>query len=101
MPSEKVLELKKQKVADLSAQLKNACAGVVVDYKGINVADDTKLRKELREAGVHYAVVKNTLLHLAVQDAGLQELDNVLSGTTAIALSEDDYVAPASKMWIG
>ena len=95
MPSEKVLELKKQKVADLSAQLKNACAGVVVDYKGINVADDTKLRKELREAGVHYAVVKNTLLHLAVQDAGLQELDNVLSGTTAIALSEDDYVAPA------
>ena len=85
MPSEKVLELKKQKVADLSAQLKNACAGVVVDYKGINVADDTKLRKELREAGVHYAVVKNTLLHLAVQDAGLQELDNVLSGTTAIA----------------
>ena len=87
MPSEKVLELKKQKVADLSAQLKNACAGVVVDYKGINVADDTKLRKELREAGVHYAVVKNTLLHLAVQDAGLQELDNVLSGTTAIALS--------------
>ena len=61
MPSEKVLELKKQKVADLSAQLKNACAGVVVDYKGINVADDTKLRKELREAGVHYAVVKNTL----------------------------------------
>ncbi len=95
MPREKVLELKKQKVADLSAQLKNACAGVVVDYKGINVADDTKLRKELREAGVHYAVVKNTLLHLAVQDAGLQELDNVLSGTTAIALSEDDYVAPA------
>ena len=82
MPSEKVLELKKQKVADLSAQLKNACAGVVVDYKGINVADDTRLRKELREAGVHYAVVKNTLLHLAVQDAGLQELDNVLSGTT-------------------
>ena len=65
MPSEKVLELKKQKVADLTEQLKNACAGVVVDYKGINVADDTKLRKELREAGVHYAVVKNTLLHLA------------------------------------
>ncbi|HIT53234.1 MAG TPA: 50S ribosomal protein L10 [Candidatus Fimivicinus intestinavium] len=95
MPSEKVLEQKKQKVAQLTEQLKNACAGVVVDYKGINVADDTKLRKELREAGVHYAVVKNTLLHLAVQDAGLTGLDEVLSGTTAIALSEDDYVAPA------
>ena len=95
MPSEKVLEQKKQKVAQLTEQLKNACAGVVVDYKGINVADDTQLRKELREAGVHYAVVKNTLLHLAVQDAGLTGLDEVLSGTTAIALSEDDYVAPA------
>ena len=95
MPSEKVLEQKKQKVAQLTEQLKNACAGVVVDYKGINVANDTKLRKELREAGVHYAVVKNTLLHLAVQDAGLTGLDEVLSGTTAIALSEDDYVAPA------
>ena len=95
MPSEKVLEQKKQKVAQLTEQLKNACAGVVVDYKGINVADDTKLRKELREAGVHYAVVKNTLLHLAGQDAGLTGLDEVLSGTTAIALSEDDYVAPA------
>ena len=53
MPSEKVLEQKKQIVADLTEQLKNSVAGVIVDYKGVNVADDTKLRKELREAGVH------------------------------------------------
>ena len=58
MPSTAVLERKKQMVADLSERIKNSCAGVVVDYKGINVEDDTKLRKELREAGVEYTVVK-------------------------------------------
>ena len=56
MPSTAVLERKKQMVADLSERIKNSCAGVVVDYKGINVEDDTKLRKELREAGVDYTV---------------------------------------------
>ena len=65
MPSEKVLEMKKQQVADLKARFEGACAGVLVDYKGISVADDTVLRKELREAGVQYTVSKNTLLHLA------------------------------------
>ena len=62
MPSAKVLEQKKQSVVQLTEKLKNAAAGVVVDYKGITVADDTKLRKELREAGIEYTVVKNTLL---------------------------------------
>ena len=62
MPSEKILEQKKQAVADLAEKIKGSCAGVLVEYKGINVADDTKLRKELREAGVSYSVVKNTLL---------------------------------------
>ncbi len=95
MPSEKVLEMKKQAVAELTEKLKGACAGVIVDYKGISVADDTKLRAELREAGVEYKVVKNTLLHLAAQEAGLSEIDSVLEGTTAIAVSTDDYVAAA------
>ena len=57
MPSEKILEQKKQAVADLAEKIKGSCAGVLVEYKGINVADDTKLRKELREAGVDYMVV--------------------------------------------
>lgn len=83
MPSEKILQQKKEIVAKLSEQLKNSVAGVVVDYKGITVADDTKLRKELREAGVEYAVVKNSLLSLAVKEAGLEGLDAVLTGTTA------------------
>lgn len=95
MPSEKVLEQKKQIVSDLTEKLKKASAGVIVDYKGINVADDTKLRKELREAGVEYAVVKNTLLRFAVQAAGLEGVEPVLEGTTALAVSENDCVAAA------
>ena len=71
MPSEKILEQKKALVASLSDKLKNSCAGVIVNYKGINVSDDTKLRKELRESGVEYFVVKNTLLQIAAKEAGL------------------------------
>ncbi len=95
MPSEKVLEQKKQQVAELTEILKNSVAGVVVDYKGINVADDTALRKELREAGVKYSVVKNTLLGLAAKGAGLDDLTKVLEGTTAIAVSPEDHTAAA------
>ena len=82
MPSTAVLEMKKQQVAALSDRIKNSCAGVVVDYKGITVSDDTQLRHELREAGVHYTVVKNTLLGRAAEAA-------------AIATCDDDYVASA------
>lgn len=95
MPSQVVLEQKKQVVAELSERLKASCAGVIVDYRGINVIDDTKLRKELREAGVEYTVVKNTLLKLALENTELNGLDTVLEGTTAIATSADDYVAAA------
>ena len=95
MPSTVVLEKKKAQVAALSDRIKNSCAGVVVDYKGINVEDDTKLRKELREAGVNYTVVKNSILARAAEALGL-ELDNsVIEGTTAIATCDDDYVAAA------
>lgn len=95
MPSEKVLELKKQQVANLKERLAGSCAGVLVDYKGISVADDTKLRKELREANVDYTVVKNTLLRLAIDGTELAGMEGVLEGTTAIATSADDYVAAA------
>lgn len=95
MPSTAILEKKKQMVAELSERIKASCAGVIVDYKGINVEDDTKLRKELREAGVEYTVVKNSILGRAAEDAGIEGLDSVLEGTTAIATSADDYVASA------
>lgn len=95
MPSEKVLLQKQEKVNALTDMLKKSVAGVIVDYKGINVADDTKLRKELREAGVHYTVEKNSLLRFAFKNAGMDGLVDVLKGTTAIALSNDDQTAPA------
>ena len=95
MPSEKILQQKQEAVAALTEKLKNAAAGVLVDYKGINVADDTKLRKELREAGVEYAVVKNTLLRFAAKEVGYDALDSVLEGTTALAQSDGDQVVAA------
>ena len=95
MPSTVILEKKQAQVAELAERIKGSIAGVVVDYKGINVEDDTKLRKELREAGIEYTVVKNTLLKRAAEIAGLEGMDSVLEGTTAIATSKDDYVASA------
>ena len=95
MASEKILELKKQQVAEVTDWFKGSIAGVVVDYKGISVEDDTKLRKELREANVRYVVLKNTILRRAAENAELGELNDVFKGTTAVAFSEDDYTAAA------
>ncbi len=95
MPSEKVLLQKQEKVAQLTELLKNSAAGVLVDYKGITVEEDTKLRKELREAGVTYSVEKNSLLRFAMKNVGLDEMTNVLEGTTAIALSAEDQTVAA------
>lgn len=95
MPSEKALLAKKEKVEQLTEMLKNAEAAVLVDYKGITVEEDTKLRKELREAGVNYFVEKNTMLRFALTNAGYESMVDVLEGTTAIAISNDDQTAPA------
>ena len=95
MPSAKVLEQKKQLVAELAEKMKNASSGVLVDYKGINVADDTQLRAEMRKNNIDYRVIKNTLIRFAAKEAGLEGLDAVLEGTTALAISADDVVAPA------
>lgn len=95
MPSAKILEGKKAKVEAVSEIIKNSVAGVIVDYKGITVEEDTRLRKELREAGVHYFVEKNSVLRFAVKNAGLDGLTDVLAGTTAIAVSNADQTAPA------
>ena len=92
MPSEKILEQKKQQVAQLAEDFKKANVGVLVNYEGITVEKDTKLRKQLREAGCEYKVVKNTLLSLAFQEAGIEGLEEHLHGATAIAYSEKGYV---------
>ena len=95
MPSEKVLLEKQQAVADLKAKFDSAVAGVLVDYKGINVADDTKLRKALREAGVEYSVYNNSVIRFAVADSRFADFSKYLDGTTAVALTEGDMTAPA------
>ena len=95
MASEKILESKKAKVASLTEMLQDSVSFVLVDYKGISVEDDTKLRKELREAGVHYVVEKNSMLRFAFKNMGIDAFDEVLHGTTAVALSKDDQTAPA------
>ena len=77
MPSEKVLESKKAQVAQIVEHLKGATTGVLVDYRGLTVEEDTKLRNDLRAAGVHYYVVKNTLLRLAAKEVGLDALDEI------------------------
>ena len=95
MPNALVLEQKQQIVANLKADIEGSVAGVIVDYKGISVADDTVLRKELREAGIDYRVVKNTLLSRAIEGSALESINSVLEGTTAIAISKEDHVAAA------
>ena len=95
MPSNAVLEAKKAKVEKLTEIIKNSVSGVLVDYKGITVEEDTKLRKELREAGVHYFVEKNTMLLRAFKECGIEGFEEALNGTTALAVSSDDQTAPA------
>ena len=95
MPSKKILAAKQAYVKELNEKLSSAMAGVVVSYNGISVADDTKLRKELREAGVEYTVVKNTMLRLAVKGTQYEALTECFKGDTAIAISPEDPAAAA------
>ncbi|MGI6365843.1 MAG: 50S ribosomal protein L10 [Bacillota bacterium] len=95
MSSQAVLESKQQIVEEISDKLQRAVSAVLTDYRGLNVTEATQLRKELREAGVEYRVLKNTLTRLAVDKVGFSDLKKDLVGPTAIAFSYDDPVAPA------
>lgn len=95
MPNANILKEKQELVTALADKMKNSAAGVVVDYRGITVGDDTKLRRDLREAGVHYSVIKNNILRRAAEEAGLGELAQHMVGTTAFAYSEEDPIAAA------
>lgn len=95
MPSQKILEEKKQIVSSIAEQFKTAVSGVFVDYCGLNVEQDTQLRNKLREAGVEYKVIKNTLARFAAKEVGFDELDPILNGPTSLAISMTDEVAPA------
>jgi len=95
MPSNAILEQKQKQVAELAELIKGSASGVIVNYQGITVDKDTAMRKALREAGVKYMVVKNTMTGRACEMCGYGELKNVLEGMTAIAISENDPIAPA------
>jgi len=98
MPNAKVLSEKQAIVAELTGRIQKATAGVIVDYKGITVEEDTALRSECRTNNIDYSVVKNTLLRFAFNNTGLNELDGLLNGTTSLALCDEDVVAPARVM---
>ena len=98
MPSNKVLEAKKQVVEELAGKIQTAVSGVLVKYEGITVADDTALRAALRKAGIEYSVMKNTLTGRACEMVGYGDMKQYLSGMTAIAISQDDPIAPAKIM---
>lgn len=98
MPSQAILEQKQQAVAEIIETLKSAQAGVLVDHRGLTVEQDTNLRNELRKENVKYFVVKNTLLRRAAKEVGLDDLDEILHGPTALAVSETDPVAPAKVL---
>ena len=93
--SEAIIAKKAQQVAEVAEQFKNASSVVVVDYLGITVEEATNLRAELRKAGVQFAVIKNSILTRAAKEAGLEGMDDIFKGPSAVAFSNDDVVAPA------
>lgn len=95
MPNAHVLQEKQQVVAEVASKLRESASTIVTDYRGLNVAQVTELRKRLREAGIDFQVLKNTLVRRATAEAELTGLDSVLTGPTAVAFSKDDVVAAA------
>ena len=89
------VELKKPIVEEISANIKDAQSVVIVDHRGLTVAEDTELRKQLREAGVTYKVYKNTMMNFAFKGTDCEGLAPYLEGPSAIAISKDDATAPA------
>ncbi|KZE72145.1 50S ribosomal protein L10 [Paenibacillus elgii] len=95
MANVKIIEQKAQQVTEVSDKLKENSCSIVADYRGLNVKQVTELRKQLREAGVEFQVLKNTLIRRATATAELSDLDEYLTGPTAIAFSKDDIITPA------
>ncbi|MGM9988783.1 MAG: 50S ribosomal protein L10 [Bacillaceae bacterium] len=91
----KVMEMKQQLVAEIADKLRDSKSTIVVDYRGLTVSEVTELRKSLREAGIEFKVYKNSLTRRAAEAAGLEGINEVLTGPNAIAFSNEDVVAPA------
>lgn len=98
MPSPRILKKKQETVSEIQGKLEGAKSFILADYRGLTVEQDTELRKAIREAGLNYKVIKNTLTSIAVNNIGLGDLDPFLKGPTAIAYSDDDEILTAKVM---
>lgn len=98
MPSEKILKQKKEQAVLLAEKLKKAKMVIFTEYRGISVSDDTKLRNTLRSENNECMVVKNSVINHAAKDVGIEGLDKVLEGPTAVIIGYDDYVSPAKAL---
>lgn len=98
MPSEKILKQKKDQAALLAEKLKKAKMVIFTEYRGISVLDDTKLRNTLRSENNECMVVKNSIIDYAAKDIGIEGLDKVLEGPTAVIIGYDDYVSSAKAV---
>lgn len=95
MPNAKVLQEKQQAVVEVTEKLQSSSCTIVADYRGLTVAQVTQLRKTLRESGIEFKVIKNSITRRATEQASLTELDPHLTGPTAIIFSKEDIIAPA------
>ena len=96
MANEKIIKRKEEEVKALAAKMKDASLVLLVDYRGINVADVTELRKSVREIGAEYSVIKNNITRRALKECGIDTLDEALEGPTAVIIAQEEYL-PALK----
>ena len=99
MASEKILNQKKKEVSELAEKMKEAKIILLADYRGINVSDVTKLRAELRNSKSEYRVIKNNITRRALAEAGIEGLDNLLEGPTAVVMNNEDYLETAKAIY--
>lgn len=99
MASEKNINLKKEEVSKLAEKIKNSKLVLLTDYRGINVADVTGLRNELRNTNSEYKVIKNNITKRALEECGLNGLEDKLEGPTAVIMTEEDYLEPTKIIY--
>lgn len=99
MASEKNISLKKEEVSRLAEEMKNAKLVLLTDYRGINVSDVTELRTQLRNVNAEYKVIKNNITKRALAEIGIDGLDNVLQGPTAVIITNEDYLEPTKVIY--
>ena len=99
MASEKIINQKKEEVANLAAKMKEAKIILLTDYRGINVADVTELRADLRKSTSEYRVIKNNIVKRALAEVGIEGLDNLLEGPTAVVMNNEDYLETAKIIY--